>query len=75
MFLICICCGEGHGCWGNLECNSTVLNTIHIINEVIKCIKVDKLLGPSQVYPRTLCESREEINGPLAEIVIIDSHR
>ena len=36
--------------------------------EVLKCIKVDKSLGPDEVYPRTLWEAREEIAGPLAEI-------
>ena len=36
--------------------------------EVLKHIKVDKSLGPDDVYLRTLWEAREEIAGPLAEI-------
>eukprot|EP00061_Rhincodon_typus_P018742 g48044.t1 len=33
-------------------------------------IKVDKSLGPDQVYHKTLWEAREEVAGPLAEIFV-----
>ena len=36
--------------------------------KVLKRIKVDKSPGPDEVYPRTLWEAWEEIEGPRAAI-------
>eukprot|EP00061_Rhincodon_typus_P005035 g24014.t1 len=36
----------------------------------LKCMKVDKSLGPDQVYPRTLREAREVVGGPFADIFV-----
>eukprot|EP00061_Rhincodon_typus_P011508 g36566.t1 len=53
------------------EISSDILKHVHITEEVLKHIKVDKSLGPDQVFPRTLWEAREEIAGwPLAEVFV-----
>eukprot|EP00061_Rhincodon_typus_P006986 g28203.t1 len=56
------------------EVNSDILKNIRITEEevldILKCIEVDKPLGPFQVYPRTLWEAKEVIAGPLAEMVV-----
>eukprot|EP00061_Rhincodon_typus_P007232 g28737.t1 len=56
------------------EINSNILKNFHIRKEevldVLKCIKVDKSLGPDQVYPRTLREARNVISGPFAEVFV-----
>eukprot|EP00061_Rhincodon_typus_P007874 g29989.t1 len=53
------------------EINRDILKDVHITEEevldILKCIKVDKSLGPAQVYPQTLWEAGEVIAGPLAE--------
>eukprot|EP00061_Rhincodon_typus_P004053 g21634.t1 len=56
------------------DINSDALKRFRIteeeVLEVLKPIKVDKSLGPDEVYPRTLCEAREEIAVTLAEIFV-----
>lgn len=50
------------------EVNSDVLKKVYITEKgvllVLKCINVDKSLGPDQVYLRTLWEARAEIAAP-----------
>eukprot|EP00061_Rhincodon_typus_P018473 g47652.t1 len=56
------------------EINSDILKNVHFREEevldILKRIKVDKSLGPDQVYPRALQEAKEVIAGPLAEIFV-----
>eukprot|EP00061_Rhincodon_typus_P010248 g34398.t1 len=56
------------------EIKSDNLKNVHITEEkvlnVLKHIKMDKSMGPDQVYPRTLWEAREEIAGPFTEIFV-----
>eukprot|EP00061_Rhincodon_typus_P017984 g46948.t1 len=56
------------------EINNNILKNAHITEEevlrVLKCIKVDELPGPVQVYPRTLWEAGKEIAGSLVEILV-----
>eukprot|EP00061_Rhincodon_typus_P004436 g22578.t1 len=56
------------------EINSDDLKSAHIkkedMLEILKRTKVDKSMGPDQVYPRTLWEVREKITGPQAEIFV-----
>eukprot|EP00061_Rhincodon_typus_P005817 g25793.t1 len=56
------------------EVNSEILKNVHITDEevlnMLKYTKVDKSLGSDQGYPRTLWETREVNDGPLAEIFV-----
>eukprot|EP00061_Rhincodon_typus_P007613 g29471.t1 len=52
------------------EVSGDIFGTVHItveeVLEVLECMRVDKLSGPDQIYPRNLQETREEIAEALA---------
>eukprot|EP00061_Rhincodon_typus_P003312 g19780.t1 len=56
------------------EINRNMLKNGHIGEEevlnILKHIKVDKSLGPNQVYTRTMWETRDVNAGPLADIFV-----
>eukprot|EP00061_Rhincodon_typus_P016779 g45171.t1 len=59
---------------GELNTEFNILNGVHITEEevldTLKPTKMDKSLGPDQVYPRNLWEARTKIAGFLAEIFV-----
>eukprot|EP00061_Rhincodon_typus_P015194 g42732.t1 len=54
----------------NSDIMKNVLTTEEEVLDILKCMKVGKSPGPDQMYPRTLREAREEIVGPIAEIIV-----
>eukprot|EP00061_Rhincodon_typus_P002937 g18856.t1 len=55
---------------GSIEFLSKVAIKKEEVLCILKCVKIDKSLGPDGICPRILTEAREQITGTLTDIFV-----